>query len=460
MASDAQGLALTTASEAAAKAFRATMGDFLENRLSAAEHLGEMLAADPGFAMGQCLKGALLSLFFTNANRNDVRAALEAAEAGQATVSPHEQIHIKALRAWYEGDLEAALAAWDEILALHPTDILALRLQHQLLFWMGRGYAMREAVARVRGAWDEGLPGFGSMLGMYCFALEESGDYAAAEPKGRLAVEINPDDMWALHAVAHVLEMQGRQADGIALLDRPADAWDGRNPFKGHVWWHLAMYHLEQRRFERVLELYDAGIYPEPSSVYSDIFNASAMLWRLEFQGVDVGDRWQALAGEAASRVEDHVIVFTDVHVMMSLAGGRDFEAAERLCASLAGFAATPGNFEAGIVDGVTLPLCRAILAYAKGEYEAARAALGRLRPEIVRIGGSWAQRDVFTQFLIEATLKAGRPEHARALLAERAGLKPGSASSLLKYAAILDELGQTAPAADVRQRIDAMAVA
>ncbi|MDP6705980.1 MAG: tetratricopeptide repeat protein [Alphaproteobacteria bacterium] len=460
MATDAQGLVLTTDSEAAERAYNATMHDFLEYRLSAADHLGEMLTADPGFAMGQCLKGALVSLFFTTEVADEVRAALEAAEAGVATVSPREQMHIKALRAWYEGDYETALDDWDEILVRHPTDILALRLQHQLLFWMGRGRAMCEAIARVHDAWDEGTPGYGNMLGMYCFALEEAGDYAAAEPKGRRAVELNPDDMWALHAVAHVLEMQGRQREGVEWLARPADAWDDRNPFKGHVWWHLAMYHLELRQFDRVLELYDTGIYGEPTSVYSDLFNASAMLWRLEFQGVDVGDRWQALADQAASRVNDHVLVFTDVHVMMSLAGGKRFDEAGGLLASLEQFAATPGNFEAGLVEGVTLPLCRAILAYAQDDHATAIGGLRRLRPEIVRIGGSWAQRDVFTQFLIEAALKSGDAELARALLAERAELKPGSASSLMKYGQVLTQLDMPDEAAAIERRIEALTAA
>jgi len=448
---DLRGLSLSTDSAAAAAAFDATVQDFLEYRLSAADRLGECLAADPEFAFGHCLKGYFFSLFFSNAVAGEIAGALAEAERRAATASPREQRHIAALKAWQAGALEQACAIWDDILIAHPTDLLALRLQHGIQFWSGQAQAMRAAAAGVHEAWDPGLPGFGNVLGMYCFALEECGDYAAAEPKGREAVARNGDDLWAVHAVAHVLEMQERHAEGVEWLTRPLDHWEGRNPFKGHLWWHLAMYHCERREFDRVLELYDRAFYAVPSDVYSDIFNASSMLWRLEFQGVDVGPRWQALGEQAAKWIGNHVLGFNDVHNMMSLAGARRFDEAERLLAGLEANAARRHNDQALLGGRVGVPLARALLAFAKGDYEAAIESLRRLRPRIVEIGGSWAQRDVFNQFLIEAALRAERLDLARALLAERVQQRPRSASSRASHARVLERLGQSAAAARVR---------
>ena len=67
----------------------------------------------------------------------------------------------------------------------------------------------------------------GFVRGMQAFGLEESGDYGAAEAAGLHAVEVNPDDVWAVHAVVHVREMQGRVDDGIRfLIDREAAGVD------------------------------------------------------------------------------------------------------------------------------------------------------------------------------------------------------------------------------------------
>ena len=114
-------------------------------------------------------------------------------------------------------------------------------------------------------------------------------------------------------------------------------------------------FHLERRQFDRVLELYDQAIYPQPSRIYSDIFNAASLLWRLEFQGVGVAGRWPILAAEAALRIDDHAHTFTDVHVMMALAGAGDVALAERLLGSLHDLVLESTSFEAQTVKAVSL---------------------------------------------------------------------------------------------------------
>ena len=128
-----------------------------------------------------------------------------------------------ALEAWIAGDLDRALGIWEQILAEHPLDVLAFRLAHFNNFWLGRPDEMRASVERVLPKWGRDLPGYGTILSCRCFAHEECGDYAVAEPAGRAAIEIDPGDVWGTHAVAHVMEMQGRHAEGIAWLE----SWSG-----------------------------------------------------------------------------------------------------------------------------------------------------------------------------------------------------------------------------------------
>ena len=308
---------------------------------------------------------------------------------------------------------------------------------------MGDSAGLRDAVARVLPAWDEKVPGHGFVEGMYAFGLEESGDYAAAERHGRQGVESNPDDLWSIHAVAHVMEMQGRLEDGSQWLSQPLDIWDDRNAFKEHLWWHRALFAFERDDQEQVLALYDDAVRRDKESdFYLNLVNCASLLWRLRFQAVEVGDRWEELADMCEARIDDHVLVFSDVHFAMGLAGAGRTEAMERQLASLEAFAATPDNFGAATVGPVTLPLCRGLLAFAKGDYPGAVELMLPIRRDTVCLGGSHAQRDIFNQFLIEAALAARDFKLARALLAERAALKPNSAGTWRKHAEALEGLG------------------
>ena len=373
--------------------------------------------------------------------------------AGGDRITAREATHIAALGAWIDGDMARTCAIWGQILLDHPRDLLALRLQHFALFWMGRSAELRGGPAGVLHAWDAAVPGYGNLLGMLSFGHEECGAYAEAEAAGRRAMELNGEDLWALHAVAHVFEMQGRLSEGIAWLDYSADAWDDRNPFRGHLWWHRALFFLERGAHDETLALYDRAIRPDPSDFYLDIQNAATLLARLEFLGVDLGARWAELADQLESRLDDHVLTFTDANAMMALAAAGRSESAGKLLASLRAFAATPGNTAAAATEPATIPVCAAILAYHKGDFGRAVDLLLPLRHVFVRLGASHAQRDIFHQYLLEAAIAGGRLALARALLSERTLVRPNSRGSWLRYAAVLDQLGETEAALTAHAR-------
>ncbi len=456
MANDERGLALTTGSEEAATLFDTTIRNNLEYRLGTAKTLKAALAADPEFVMGQCLKGYLFLLFGSNAYMGTVRKCLAFCEARTGEVTPREAAHVAALKALADGDQRKADRMWDQILVEHPRDLLALRLQHFNTFYMGDSHGLRDGIARVLPAWDEAVPGYGFVLGMYAFGLEESGDYANAEKHGRRAVELNGDDLWAIHSVAHVLEMQGRLKEGGDWLSQPLELWDDRNAFKEHLWWHRALFPLERGDFDAVLHLYDEAVRRDKESdFYLNLVNCASLLWRLAFQGVDVGDRWEELADMCESRINDHMLILSDVHFAMALAGAKRFEASERQLALLRNFSTIPANFAAATVRPVALPLCQAILAFARGDHRQAVELLLPIGRDTACLGGSHAQRDIFAQFLIEAALEDKNFKLARALLAERTALKPNSAGTWRKYAEALEGLGDLHGAAEASRQFD-----
>ncbi len=389
--------------------------------------IDEALAEDPGFVMGHCFKAGVYATCNEASVQSELRRNLEAAEALSATANDRERTHMAAARAWMEGDLERAAALYGRIVQEHPRDILALQLGHQTDFFLGESRMLRDRVAQVLPHWDEGVPGFGYVLGMHAFGLEQTNLYGRAEEVGRRALSLNQRDPWAIHAVAHVMEMQGRADEGVEWLESRRPQWADNNAFSFHNWWHLALYHLEQGETERVLALYDAHVRPSPASTALELVDASGMLWRLHLRGVDVGSRWGDLADAWERTAGDGFYAFNDTHAMMAfVAAGRD-GAAERTMTAQETTARRGRGSGAAMAHDVGVPVCRALRAFDRGDYRTAADLLYAVRTRAHRFGGSHAQRDILDLTLLEAAIRGGNAPLARALTAERNDLKPSS---------------------------------
>ena len=425
MLSDAHGLPLSTSDARAVAAFDHAVLGFLKYRADLPARLGALLEAAPDMTMAQVLKGCLVMLSFKAANVPAARAALAAAEATAVGATPRERRHIAALAAWIGGDLDRTLAIWEEALAEHPADVLAFRLHHFLAFWMGECDRMRRAADRAVEAIGAGQPGYATARACRAFALEELGHYAEAERDGRTALDLDRGDVWAAHAVAHVMEMQGRVAEGIAFLDALEPEWGGANNLTHHLWWHRGLYHFEAGDFAAVLDLYDRRFRDLASpltvaqpDVYIDVQNAVSMLFRLERQGVDVGGRWVELADKAEARIGDCLSAFTLPHWMLALAATRRFEAAGRMIAAMEAAAADPRTTVAPLLGQHALPIARAVLARAKGEPARACELMRPALMGMARLGGSHAQQDVLEQLFLDCALAAKRRDDVRLIVA------------------------------------------
>ena len=398
-------------------------------RRTTRDRLAEALAADPNCVLAHCLDGYLHML---SSKRDSVALARES--LGRASVAAsrvpsarREQLHLAALDAWAGGDMRGAAKIWDAILDEFPRDLIALKVSQFVLSYLGESEGMRERVARVLPSWTADHPGYGFTLGCYAYALEESGDYRQAEDIGRRAVDLDRGDIWAAHAVAHVAEMEGRLQDGIDWISGLSGEWQDCSNFALHLKWHESLYHLELEQHDRVLALYDRDVRAESTDEYLDIANAVSLLWRLEQADVDVGARWRELSIRAESHLDDHALVFVDLHYVMALAAAGNESALRELLGSCERFAATGKGTEAEVMAEVGLPLARAVVAHRGGAYGAAVDHLYPVRRRIKRIGASHAQRDLFEQLLIDAAWRGGRHAEARELLAERLAWRPGN---------------------------------
>jgi tetratricopeptide (TPR) repeat protein len=280
--------------------------------------------------------------------------------------------------------------------------------------------------------WGPDLASWGTLLACRCFAHEELGNYTLAEASGRDAIDVDKGDLGAAHAVAHVLEMQGRCAEGIDWLAGLEPHWEGANNLKHHLWWHRGLYHFERGEFDTVLDLYDRNFRNLASplteaqpDLYIDIQNAASMLFRLERQGVDVGNRWGEIADKAEARISDCLSPFTLPHWMMAIAAARRFEVGGRMLDAMRAYATTAGTINARLVADYALPVSEAVLLRAKGD---SAAAVRVMRPAIggmYRLGGSHAQQDVFEQLFLDCAAAAGSNDDVALILSRVAGRHP-----------------------------------
>lgn len=423
---DQFGVVVTSGDPAAVRQFDVAVAKLMTFNNDPVAEVDKATSIDPGLVMGHVLKGLLCVLGTEKSSLPDASAALTAGQASATGASARERQHLRALEAWIDGRLHAACAAWESILVDQPDDALAMFAAHQGDFFLGQSSELRDRVARRLPEIERGSKLDGYYQGMYAFGLEEMADYGRAEEAGNRAVASDPHDAWAIHAVAHVMEMTSRVHDGQQWLESRSDDWSPDSFLAVHNWWHLGLFYFDQQRWDEVLRIYDTRVRGSDSSVILDMIDASAMLWRLKLHDVDVGNRWARMAEVWEPRIDDAWYAFNDTHAMMAFAGAGRRDLAERLLAVMESTASLPTD-NGTMTRTVGLPVARAVLAYSEGRYAEAVELLSPVKAVAARAGGSHAQRDLLGQTLVSAAERAGRVRLARSLLNERLALKPGS---------------------------------
>ncbi|HZM32846.1 MAG TPA: tetratricopeptide repeat protein [Burkholderiales bacterium] len=337
-------------------ALNEAIAQFLRHRASALTLARQASREAPEAAAAHLFEACLL---LCSRDRRDFDAAAQPlARALALEKTAREKRHEAAVIAAAGGDYARACGIFDAALADDPRDLVALGVAHVFDYFLGNPASIRGRSARALARWDAGEPGYHAVLSMHAFALQECGEYAAAEDTARRAAALEPRDLRAWHAVTHVLEMQGRADEGLRWLDQGERAWDGEGGASTHLWWHRALLHLQQGDVAAALALHDERIGGENLSTMID---ASALLWRLKVMGVEVGDRFIRLASLWEPHAEDAHCAFNDTHAMMAFAGARRWDLAARLLRALDRRLSSPdrgANYDMTRLVGV--PACRA----------------------------------------------------------------------------------------------------
>jgi tetratricopeptide (TPR) repeat protein len=385
------------------------------------------MEADAELALARIYR-AYLSLYATTAaGAAEASAIVKPLEAGRrGLLAPREAHHLAAARAWADGDWQAAARALERALIADPRDLLALKVAQDLYFFLGNRLELRDVAARVLPAWPPEEPAWGFVQGMWAFGLEENGDYRAAETAAGNALARNPRDVWGVHALAHVFEMEGRHQPGVSFLSSSSPDWEA-SYFAVHNWWHLGLYLLELERAGDALALYHERVRAARSTEWLDIIDASALLWRLSLYGTDVAAPAAALAADISGLVDVPAYIFNDWHAVMTFGLAGDHARNGRILAANRHLAA-PTNRQAAQRAG--LRLLEGFAAFSAERPEVTIDLLIDIRPEAHAVGGSHAQRDVIDLTLIAAAARSGQAALVRALVTERLARKPAAAPS------------------------------
>ena len=339
-------------------------------------HVRRALASSPRFVPALVLHASLLVYSRDPRDYREGRTAVERLP---------DNAHLPALRAGLVGDYRAARAAYDRVLEREPQDFVALWCSQVLDYYLGEPEAMRDRTARVLAALSPDAPGYHAVLAMHAFGLEECGDYDTAERVARRALQLEPNDQRALHALLHVFEMQGRPRAGLRAIGK-------REGLSNHLWWHAALFHLQEGRPDGALRVYERSMR---LGGLSELIDASSLLWRLQLAGVEVRDWFGGVADRWQPHADDGYCSFNDLHAMMAFVGTRRWASAERVIAAMQRRLTRTSGANYDMTRLVGLPAARALLAFGQGQFARADKLLRGLPPVAHKLGGSHAQRDV-----------------------------------------------------------------
>lgn len=387
--------------------------------------LDAAIAADPGWALPHTMKAGFLASLCEVALLPQARLHLAAARERTDAQSPaRETIHLEATQQVLDGRWTSACRSWDALLIEQPRDALALQWAQLWDLHRGDAAALRARPQRALPQWDEADPLYPHVLALWAFGLEECHCYAEAEDAGRRALALDARAPWAVHAVAHVMAMQSRFDEGAAWLRQHQAGWAEGNGFSAHLWWHTALFRLEGLDIAGVLRVVDSHLSGEQLQIGLHRLDAASILWRLHLLGADVTARCTAL--RSAWPLNDEGLAghsaFNDVHVLLPMLAGGALGEAERWlarCAERALAADDARRDNHAVAREVGLPLARGLLAFARGDVDAAADLLYAAREQAPRWGGSAVQRELIDLTLLAACARGSRKALGRALLNE-----------------------------------------
>ncbi|GJL92699.1 tetratricopeptide repeat protein [Hyphococcus sp.] len=401
--SDRFGLPITGACSQSANGYDHYVNEFLSYGAEL-RTLFDVADTNPGSPLLNAHAAALHMAFEGAEGWIAAQPFLDRMHAHRDEGTAREKLFCAAVDAWADKNYTRALNHLDELTVRWPADLCAIKWGQYHAFNLGDQPALLRFGERARIVHEE-TP---YAHGMTAFALEQNHRMREAEDEGMRATEIAIDDAWAHHAVAHVMETEGRAREGARWLDHCAHTWEKKGVFiRDHNYWHAALFQLSLGRENQALAIYDKRLWGAWPEFPQEQIGAVSMLWRLEMRGVDVGERWAPVVEQARKRAGEHLFPFHDIHYLYALARAGEHSEADLFLASLRRKAQSGEN---SVWSDICLPVGEGVVAFLRHDHDTALEKMSTALPGLHRIGGSHAQRHVFTETL-DVCMKKPRRE-------------------------------------------------
>lgn len=431
---DPLGLPISCTADAAA-AYNAGLEAVMRLQSGGDELIREATVLDPGFALAH----AALALLGHEAGAHaDVPASLKAAEEAVRDRGDARERNLVDVVARRVGDVRGAGAqALMAHLAQYPRDVLAVSAAVPTIAFSGVTDIQEESWELVEGL----APAYGDhwwYISLLAFTRQDQGRFEEAGLLAESALSCEPASGHAVHALSHVLYETGQHESGLVWLDHWV-AESGRSAsYRAHFSWHAALHELVLGDTEALRARYYSQLAPPVVTGVRSLIDSASLLWRWRVTTAE-WDRAAAsgLAAPAAFGAEGPVppvqqvidsaperlllrpeTPFVALHAAFALAGAADsarLRALRRHCESAGG----------ATMRSVVAPICEALEAFLVKRWHVAASLLEEVLPQLVRVGGSAAQREIVEETLLFALVNEGRQVEATELLEARLDRRP-----------------------------------
>lgn len=421
---DRYGLPLSTSSDTAAAAYREGVDLMFSAWPGVGDALDKAIAADPDFALAHIARARHHFVYA------DVKAAQAAVARARELVARNgtarEKSHVETLALGMESQSAKSLAMALAHLEEWPRDAMIFVLPmgaFGLFAFSGMAdhdqarVDLSEKLAKHYG--DDWF--FLTYLG---WSHTENGNVGHGRALTQRGFEGRNANANAVHALAHAMFEDGSGDDAEALISQWLPSYHRTGLLHGHISWHQALVFLERGDLARALDIYAERVQPKVTTAppMNSVTDGASLLWRCLAYGHDVPKEiWADAAAHAERSFPKAGIPFVDMHMALVAAA----------TGNKAGLAQRIADLEKRLADGKLAPglvlpaICRAVHAFGDGDYGGCVRILEPVAADVVRMGGSHAQREIVEDTLLVAFIKAGEAAKAGELLDRRLHRRP-----------------------------------